>query len=82
MATIGAELAQAAGAACRVTVIQCGWTLKGSKTESRGASGASIGVVPGLGCSGPQGSFVGSGGHGAAFLWSPPLELSEGRSNH
>lgn len=93
MATAGPELAQAAGAAFKVMVIQCGWALTGSKTESRGASGghgeryAGIGVVPGLGWLGPQVSSVGSGGPGAAFLWTvavPPLRTSgaEGRNDH
>lgn len=90
MATAGPELAQAAGAAFKVMVIQCGWALTGSKTESRGASGghgeryAGIGVVPGLGWLGPQVSSVGSGDPGAAFLWTvavpplAPLELRAG----
>lgn len=57
----GTDLAQAAGATVKVTVIQCGCALMGSKTESRGASGghgercAGIGVVPGLGWSGSKG---------------------------
>lgn len=72
----GTHLAQATGATFKVTVTQCGCALMGSKTESRGASGghgekcAGIGVMPGLGWSGSQGTSVGSGGHGAAFLWT------------
>lgn len=79
MATAGPELAQAAGAAFKVMVIQCGWALTGSKTESRGGARAGLAGPPSVIC-------------GLRWSWcrlpvdccSAPLRTSgaEGRNDH